>query len=73
MTWIKYIKGEQEPEPNKDVLVVVLRTQFGDEPREKERHVGHRSEKNMWIIGGRFGFDMGDILYFQELEEMPKD
>ena len=73
MTWIKYIKDKQEPEPNQDVLVVMLRKAFGDDLREKERHVGHRSEKNMWIIGGRFGFDMGDILYFQELEEIPKD
>ena len=73
MAWIKFIKGEQEPEPDKDVLLVMLRKQFADDPREKERHVGHRSKNDMWIIGGHFGFDMGDILYYQEIEEIPED
>lgn len=73
MAWIKYIKGEQEPEPNTDVLVVLLRKKFADDPQERERHVGHRSTNNFWIIGGHFGFDMGEVLYYQEMEEIPED
>jgi hypothetical protein len=74
MAWTKYIKGEQEPEADQDVLLVMKRkTVFNDEKPEKERHVGHRTVKNLWIIGGHFGFDMGEILYYQDMEEIPKD
>ena len=72
MAWIKYIEGEQEPEANHDVLVIVNRKRLSEEP-VRERHVGHWGGKGIWIIGGHFGFDMGEILYYQEMEEIPKD
>jgi len=74
MAWTKYIEGKQEPKPDEDVLVVVNRQRLGDEPK-RERHVGHRGGKdgNLWIIGNYFGFDMGEILYWKYMEEIPKD
>ena len=73
MAWTKYIMGEQEPEAGQDVLVVILRKKFGDDPQERERHVGHRNTNGFWVVGGHFGFDMGDILYYQEMEEIPEE
>jgi len=72
MAWTKYIKGQQEPEPDTDVLVVINRRRLGEDLK-RERHVAHRTVKNLWIIGNYFGFDMGEILYYKEMEEMPKD
>ena len=74
MAWIKYIKGKQEPPPDTDVLVVINRKRLGEEA-VRERHVGHRGGQDgkLWIIGNHFGFDMGEILYYQYMEEIPKD
>jgi hypothetical protein len=77
MTWIKY-NPKDKFERDKDYLLVVLRNTLGDEPREKQRHVGHimKHEKGhdpIWIIGNHFGWDMGDILYYQETEDIPND
>ena len=74
MAWIKYIEGQQEPEPDKDVLVVIERKRLGEEV-VRERHVGHRGGKDgkLWIIGNQFGFDMGEVLYYQYMEEIPED
>ena len=74
MTWIKYIKGKQEPEPETDVLVVINRKRLVEEP-VRERHVGHRGGANgdLWIIGNYFGFDMGEVLYYQYMEEIPEE
>ena len=59
MAWTKLIKGEQEPEPNKDVLVVIDRKRLSEKP-VRERHVAHRTPNDFWIIGNHFGFDMGE-------------
>ena len=72
MGWTKYIAGKQEPKPNKDVLLVIDRRRLGEDP-VRERHVGHRTIKDVWIIGNHFGFDMGEILYYQEMEDIPED
>ena len=72
MAWTKYVKGEQEPEPKEDVLVVINRKRLGELPK-KERHVAHRTIKDVWIIGGHFGFDMGEVLYLKQMEEIPED
>lgn len=74
MAWTKYIKGKQEPDTETDVLVVIKRKRLGDEI-VRERHVGHRggADGNLWIIGNQFGFDMGEILYWKVMEEIPNE
>lgn len=74
MAWIKYIEGKQEPDTETDVLVVINRMRLSEEP-VRERHVAHRGGKDgtFWVIGNHFGFDMGEILYYQYMDEIPED
>ena len=70
--WIKFDK-DNKPKPNEDVLLIIDRKRLGNEPLIRERHVGYRTVKDLWIIGNNFGYDMGEILYYQYMDEIPKD
>lgn len=60
---------ERMPDPDQSVLCMVKRSFLGSKPDSLEQHAGKVFKGNVWIVGGRFSFDIGEVTHWQELPE----
>jgi hypothetical protein len=72
MEWIKIEQGL--PKIGIDVLVLVQKKNKKLKPAEMRIRVGHRlSDRDIWIIGDNFGFDLGKVSHWMPLPEYPSE
>ncbi len=72
MEWIK--TTECLPTLGIDVLVLIKREKKKSKPAEMHIRVGQRlSERNIWIIGDDFGYNLGKVTHWMPLPEIPVD
>ena len=72
MKWIHI--EERLPENGKDVLVLVKKEKKKLKPAKKYIRVGKRlSERNIWIVGDGFGYNLGKVTHWMPLPELPED
>lgn len=70
MDWIKV--ENRLPNRGVDVLVVVQKEMSHSQPPVKYIRVGRRiTDREIWIVGDNFGFNLGKITHWMPLPEIP--
>jgi len=70
MEWIKI--SEKTPVRGKDVLVMLKRKGLNSRPDKVYIRVGRMlSNRNVWIIGDNFGFNIGKVTHWMSLPDFP--
>jgi hypothetical protein len=71
MSWIKI--EDKKPDRITPVLVAIDRGGLQEAPIKREIHVAYRmTNGDVWIIGGRFGFDMGKVTHWKPIDLLPE-